>query len=70
MNSCFPSKPIIGIVRPEFLNAEPVDSSFLLDEGAFFDTEIILVGLHMIVGQIKFFRRVVPALRSIIKLAN
>ena len=49
MNSCFPSESVICIVGPEFFNAKPVDSSFLLNEGTFFDTEIILVGLHVIV---------------------
>ena len=70
MNSCFPSESIICIVRLEFLNAEPVDSSFLLNEGTLFDTEVILIGLHMIIRQIKLFSRVVPAFRTVIKLAN
>ncbi len=70
MSSCFPSEPIICILGSEFLNAEPVDSSFLLDEGSFFDTEVILVSLHVIVRQIKLLCRVVPALRTVIKLSN
>jgi hypothetical protein len=65
---CLPpnlSSGTCGNIWPGRLDHQPVDAPFLLDEWLFVDTEIVLIGLLVVVGLINAALWVIPTLGTL-----